>query len=174
MSILAAEQRIMAVKSAEEIKKQLEGESESDPQAELEALEDPKMQEKYTFDFAHTDGRGKVWSGKFTNKILNGMERRKRGLLRASLCGGIPITALDGDTYAEAVEEAHLKFSLTECPGWAKDLSKLYDGMIQSKLYEEALSHEDTFCGRRKNKENSPTEDSNNGGESSVVVEAKA
>ena len=121
MSILAAEQRIMAVKSPEETKKQLEG-KESDPESQLEILEDPKMAREYVFKFRHEDGRKKVWAGEFKNKILNFTEKAQVGALRANLCGALPVDALDSFTLDMNIKLSHLTISLIDRPKWARDL----------------------------------------------------
>jgi len=111
--------------------------------------DDPRDAKAYTFDFSHTDPRGKVWSGKFTNRILTIRQRRLMKVTKAQMAEGVPMTALDADIWETNEMVAHLAVSLdAKAPGfpeWAKRLEDLYDEAIIVKLYSEVASHEARF-----------------------------
>lgn len=127
----------------EAIKKKLDEKSgKQDPFAN-----DPKGQEKYTFPFRWVDGRGKVWEGQFTNKILTIGERQLAGALRSHLARGISAGVLDDFTNELNLIISHLTYSLTEKPDWAQNLTDLQNPRVLQALYEEVLAHEATFLG---------------------------
>lgn len=111
---------------------------------------DPKAQREYTFDFRWKDGRGKVWAGKFTNKVLSIRDRQLVGIMRSNLAGGISPAALDALTAEINLMIAHLSFSLTARPKWAEDLLTLDDVRLLQEIYMEVANHEATFLGYRK------------------------
>lgn len=111
-------------------------------------LKDPRMLREYTFDLKHEVPSGRVYEGAFTNKILSIGERSRRGLLQARLGGGLADSVLDPLTQEINLMLAHLEFSLTERPDWAKDLENLTDTELLYKIYEEVMAHEAIFCGR--------------------------
>lgn len=113
----------------------------------------PKDNREYPFVFSHTDGHGKVWKGNFTNKVLTIRDRQSVGVLRARLASGVPVVALDDMTQEINLMIAHLTFSLTERPDWAKDLQSLDDIRLLQELYLEVASHEAHFLGYGKDKE---------------------
>jgi hypothetical protein len=138
------------LKSATQITAELQG-SAGNPDEVQSA--DPKDSKEYTFDFSHTDPRGKVWTGKFTNRILTVKQRRLMKVTKAQLAGGVPMSALDADIWEMNEMIAHLSVSLVKTaegfPSWAKDLEELYDEEIITKLYGEVASHEATFHRRK-------------------------
>ena len=107
----------------------------------------PKAQKEYTFNFNWTDGRGKLWRGEFTNKILNIGERSLVGNMRARLAGGLAANALDILAQEINYMLAHLAFSLVTKPDWAKELQELDDVRLLQEIYEEVSSHEVIFLG---------------------------
>lgn len=131
-------------KLKEEVQKLMEDSGESS------ILDDPRGQKEYTFDFKYKDGNGKIWKGRFTNKILTLRDRQGVGVVRARLAAGLPSEALDPLTAEINLMLAHMSFSLIERPEWAKDLSTLEDVRVVQALYEEVLLHEGTFHGYTK------------------------
>lgn len=136
-----------AAKTAEEIKEELSG-GEKSPEETVAELDEPKMKEEYTFDFNYMDVVGREHSGKFTNKILSIDQINQVGVIRAGVCGNVPIAALDNSTLDNSEMLAHLTVSLTKRPKWAAQLGALKDPEILRRLYVEVSSHEDTFHGR--------------------------
>lgn len=114
---------------------------------------DPRDKKEFSFPFEHTDRRGKLWQGKFTNQILSIRDRQLVGIMRARLAGGQPFEAVDPLTAEINLMVAHLTQSLTERPEWAKDLLALTDYEILQAIYLEVDSHESHFHGRRSLKE---------------------
>lgn len=111
---------------------------------------DPRLCPTYTFDFAWRDPSGKVWEGRFTNKVLTIAERQQAGVMRARMAGGLPENSLDPLTSELNLMIAHLAFSLEETekmPEWAKDLRQVrYPRLVQA-LYREVSAHEAAFLG---------------------------
>ena len=127
----------------EELKEQIVQKSgKPDPSAD-----DPKGKEKYTFAFRWVDGRGKVWEGEFTNKVLTIGERQQAGTLRAMLGRGVGPGQLDDFTNELNLIISHLTYSLVQKPEWAEDLTALQNPRVLQALYEEVLGHEATFLG---------------------------
>jgi len=133
------------LKSATQIAAELNGDAADTP----DTSEDPKAGKEYTFSFSHTDPRGKLWAGKFTNRILTVKQRRIVKITKAQLAGNVPMHALDADIWEMNEMVAHLSISLNrnakDFPKWALDLEDLYDEQIIVKLYAEVDSHESTF-----------------------------
>jgi hypothetical protein len=112
------------------------------------AVDDPKGLETYTFQFRWVDGRGQIWEGEFTNKILSIGERQQAGVLRAMLGRGVGPGQLDEFTNEINMIMGHLTYSLAEKkPDWAKDLTALQNPRLLQAIYEEVASHEATFFG---------------------------
>lgn len=133
--------------STDEMKAHIEAVAEK-PVNETPPEDDPKLERSWPFPFRYVDGRGKVWSGDFRNKILDLGERRLVGIMRAQLAGGMPANALDPSTTELNYMLAHMTFSLEERPDWAKDLNALLDIDLLGAIFEEVASHEATFRGR--------------------------
>lgn len=108
-----------------------------------------KLEREYTWQFSWKDGRGRVWSGQFGNKVLSVRDRQMVGILRARLGAGVPVESLDGMTTEINLMIAHLTYSLTERPAWAKDLAALEDVRVLQEIYMEVADHEATFLGYR-------------------------
>lgn len=113
-------------------------------------LSDPRMQREYSFDFQWKDGRGKIWKGKFTNKILSIRDRQLMGIMRSNLAAGISPANLDALTAEINLMVAHLSFSLSARPKWAEDLLALDDVRLLQEIYTEVVKHEGTFLGYAK------------------------
>lgn len=109
--------------------------------------DDPKAQKEYTFKLNYTDGRGKVWNGEFTNKILSIKERQLVGALRSQYSGGLPVESLDALTVEMNLMLAHMAYSLTAKPKWADNLRDLEDVALVQAIYGEVASHEAIFFG---------------------------
>lgn len=107
---------------------------------------DPKMLREYLFEFKFTTPGGKVFTGTFTNKILNVREKELVGIMRARLSGGIAYEVLDTFTKELNMMVSHLSISLKEKPDWAKDLLDLDEEVIHA-LYAHVAEHEATFRG---------------------------
>lgn len=157
MSIVnVAENAANKVPSVEDIKKDIEQKKDNEEiKEDVEISDDPKLNEKYTFNLDYKDPRGKIWKGEFTNKILTNAESIQVAVTRARMLGGVSVNSIDLYTYELSERLAHLTWSLIKRPKWANDLSSLLDPMIIEKLYQEVTSHEDTFHGRGKDKEES-------------------
>jgi len=112
--------------------------------------DDPRAKREYTFEFNWKDGRGKIWKGQFTNKVLSIRDRQLVGIMRSNLASGISPSNLDAYTGEINLMIAHLAFSLTERPKWAEDLLVLDDVRILQELYLEVANHENTFLGYGK------------------------
>lgn len=110
-------------------------------------IDDPKFQEEYSFEFNWKDGRNKIWSGHFVNKILSISELQAVGVLRAKLSGGLDFASLDPLTSEINLMVSHLSYSLIEKPKWAEDLRSLLDVSLLQEIYGEVASHEATFFG---------------------------
>lgn len=115
--------------------------SEKDPETS------PKSQREYTFDFNWKDPHGKVWSGKFTNRIPDIRTRQLIGALRSQLGNNLPAESLDLATTEMNLIIAHLTFSLVKQPKWAEDLGELFDFQLLQAIYTEVATHEATFLG---------------------------
>lgn len=140
-----------AEKTAAEILEELE---QAEAPKKATHVPGPKDHAEYSFDFEHTDSRGKVWRGHFTNHILTIRERRLSKVMKAKMLGGIPVEAIDREAWEVAEMLSHLSLSLNgtkEPPEWAKDFEKLQDPRILEALYSEVSSHEDTFFRRNPN-----------------------
>ena len=135
----------------DELKRQIAAAPGIGDPGQAEAPADPvqlaKSQREYTFTLNWTDGRGKVWAGKFTTKILSIRERAQVGLMRARLNGGLPTEAIDGYTAEINFIVANLVYCLTQKPEWAKDLMALDSVPLLQAIYQEVASHEATFFG---------------------------
>jgi len=130
---------------AEEVKKAAEA-----PPPEKTPETDPRLQKVYTFEFRWTDGRGKKWTGTFTNHILNIREQEMVGQMAARLRGGLSYDAMDAYTNELNLMLAHLTFSLEmrDRPDWAKDLGEIDNVELLQALYAEVDLHQRTFRGR--------------------------
>jgi hypothetical protein len=133
----------------EAIGRRMESLAEGVPENEKEA-DNPRLQREYTFDFRWKDGRGKVWTGSFTNRVLSIRDRQLMGIMRSNLGAGISPTNLDGLTAEINLMVAHLSFSLVSRPKWAEDLLALDDVRLLQEIYTEVVSHESTFLGYAK------------------------
>jgi hypothetical protein len=135
--------------SVPELKTASELRDEVGAKVEVVPSVDPRDAIEYTFTFSYTDARGKVWAGRFTNRILNNGQKRLKKLLKMRLANQTAVEAQDADlwTYNEMV--AHLAYSLDtaakDFPDWARDLEKLYDEEIVAALWKEVDSHESRF-----------------------------
>lgn len=118
-------------------------------------IPDPRGQREYTFDFKWDDSSGKLWSGKFTSRILTLGEQSLVGVLRAKLSANVPYDSLDDFTKELNFLVATLTYALKDRPKWADDLRKLDDIALLQALYAEVSAHEATFRGQRKVEEGS-------------------
>jgi hypothetical protein len=119
-----------------------------DPKTPVPVIDpnNPKAKEEYTFQFSWKDGRGKLWEGEFTDKIMSIGTRQMAGALRARFA---TVSADRLDTFTSHINMmvSHMTFSLTARPEWAKDLRELTNVDLLQALYEEVSSHEETFFG---------------------------
>jgi len=131
------------------LKEEIESEMDEKTKKEDPAMEDdPRSKREYPFELNWTDGRGKVWKGKFLNQVLDIRTQAKRGIMRARLSAGLPMEALDALTVEINLMVAHLSFSLLERPTWANDLMSLNDVELLQEIYQEVALHEAIFLGR--------------------------
>jgi len=129
------------------ISSKIEGIADGVPENEAEG---PRSQREHTFDFRWKSGRGKVWAGKFTNRVLNIRDRQLMGIMRSNLAAGISPSNLDALTAEINLMVSHLSFSLVSRPKWAEDLLALDDVRLLQEIYMEVVSHESTFLGYAK------------------------
>lgn len=108
---------------------------------------DLRGEKQYTFPIEYRDGRGKVWKGEFTSKILTIHERSQSGSLRAMLGAGQPSNSFDSMTSELNYMVSHMTYSLIEKPDWAENLRALEDPGIIQAIFEEVDSHESFFLG---------------------------
>ncbi len=138
-----------AAQTADEIKADLDGKEES-PEKAVEKLGDPRMRDEWGFPLDYTDLAGRTWKGKFINRILTIDQINQVGVIRAKLCGNLPIDSLDVSTLDNAEMLSHLTVSLAKRPDWALKLGELKDPGLLRAIYVEVSSHEDMFHGRKK------------------------
>jgi hypothetical protein len=141
-----------------EIPRDIESEKkdiESRISGQKQSRKDPRAMKEYSFMLNYTDPTGKQWTGQFTNKILSLQERQYVGALRARFAGGLNYESLDDLTAEINLMLAHLEYSLTERPDWAKDLSGMTQLTVVQAIYAEVASHEATFLGYRKSESQS-------------------
>lgn len=171
MSVVPVEKGT-AVKSAEEIKREITSEERS-PETEAEKLDEPRLKERYSFDFSYTDLRGRVWKGPFVNQILNGMDVCRVAVVRSRILGGVALESIDNYTFEHAERLAHLTVSLSERASWAEGdkLSFLYDPRIIAELYKEVASHEAIFHGREPDQKTGASRGKDAAGEAAGMVE---
>ena len=115
---------------------------------ETEPETDPRDAVEYTFNLDFTDGKGKVWGGKFVNRILSIRDRQLVGIMKARLTGGLPFESADPLTAEINHMVTHLTQSLKERPKWAENLLALTNYEILQAIYMEVDSHESHFHGR--------------------------
>lgn len=136
------------IQSSDDMRKQLEEEVEA--QKDQDSMkQNPRMEEAYVFDFEWKDGRGKVWKGKFKNRILSIGQQQLVGALQAQMGGGQPYITLDAMTQEINLMVAWMTFSLDQKsrPSWAEDFRAFKSVSLLQALYGEVASHEATFHG---------------------------
>lgn len=112
--------------------------------------DDPRLKERYTFEFDWKDLRGRRWTGKFTNRILTVRERSLAGAMQARLAAGMPYSSLDSLTAELNLIISHMAFSLEmneDRPDWSKDLRSVHDPALVQALFREVQAHEGMFLG---------------------------
>lgn len=115
---------------------------------EKEPVKDPRDEEEYTFQLKFTDGRGKLWQGRFVNRIVNIHDQQLIGVMQSRLGGGQPLNSLDALIAELNMMVAHLTRSLKDRPDWAKNLLAITNYEIVQAIYMEVASHEAHFHGR--------------------------
>lgn len=136
-------------RSTEQIKEAAQKAVDAVPGAAEDEAKKALMRERvYTFRLDYKSHDGRVWQGAFTNKIPDVKTRSAIGVMRAQLGGGMPVSSLDEMTQEINAMVAHLTFSLTSAPEWAKDLRALDNTDVLYYLYAEVMAHEATFLGR--------------------------
>jgi hypothetical protein len=126
--------------------------SAGDPETEGANTKDKP---EFTFNFRHETPGGRVYEGTFTNHVLTNTQRAQVSVVGARMRQGMPFESLDPVANMWIERMAHMAISLPqdERPEWAEDLGALYDDDVVNALYKEVSSHEDTFFGRGKDKE---------------------
>jgi hypothetical protein len=109
------------------------------------AQEDPRDKEEYTFSFDWTNRRGRVYRGRFVNKILSIGDRQAASILAAQFSGGLPLSAVAEDIIDLNAAIAHMSYSLIQKPDWAKDLRTQTDVQLVLELWKEVARHEARF-----------------------------
>lgn len=129
--------------AANKLAKPKDEDEDKDPAA------DPRAAEEYEFTLEVREPRGKVWSGKFKNRILTIEERVNIGLTATAMANGIPWRMLDEDTQYLLTALAHLSKSLVEKPRWFVITGEhaMKNTRIISKVYAEVSAHEAYFRG---------------------------
>jgi hypothetical protein len=133
----------------EELQKQIEERTEEKAEPKTE---DPRRKKAYTFRFKHEDANGRVFSGIFTNNILDIGQRLKVAQLESNLNGGVSYDSMDPFMGSVSKAIAHLQFSLSakeqlEPKDWAKDFRNLDNAAPLLELFEEVMAHEAIFLG---------------------------
>lgn len=141
-------------KSTEVLKEEAEKALQKEPE-EPSPTDDPRTQKEYPFELNWKSPNGKVWKGKFVNKILSINDRQSAGFSRAKMGGGMPSDSIDGYTSEINMMVSHMIFSLITVPEWAKDLMELHEMALLQAIYGEVALHEATFFGLTKDKEGS-------------------
>lgn len=108
----------------------------------------PPDEESWTFSFAHADVRGAVWTGQFTNEILDLERQGYVAVMRSRLQGGQPFESIDPSIADLNMAIAHMSYSLKERPAWAKNLLKIRDPEVVVKLWAKVRAHEDRYFRR--------------------------
>lgn len=129
------------------LREEVEAQVNPEKKASADRADDPRNEERYTFTTSYKDGRGKLWQGTFTTKILTLGDRQMVAVLRTRYQAGTPLEAMDATTADLNMKLAHLSFSLVDCPKWAENLRELSDPGIVEVVYEEVASHEAFFLG---------------------------
>ena len=117
---------------------------------------DPRWSEEWTFSFCSETRRGKVYAGKFTNRVLTTGESTQVASLAARILGGAAHEAVAPGARIVAGAIAHMSFSLwTRAapgrapefggPSWAKDLREILDQEVVLALWDKILEHENAF-----------------------------
>jgi len=151
---------ITAIRPASELAAEIQGKSAEEQTVELA----PKERREYSFNFEFKDDRGKTWKGPFTNQALSPNQKLQVGVLKAALLGRLPYESMDAYTREIAERIAHATVSLVKRPDWARELGDLMDENILHKLYEEVLSHEAMFHGRKPDQKEGEDSDSDGDG----------
>ena len=136
----------------EKLKKDIEEASRDKEPAQKDYSKDPRSEKVYTFDFHHREKNGRVWDGRFTNKILSIKDWQTVGIARSKMSAGLPYQSLDPLTMEINIMVSHLMFSLQEYPEWASDLRKFDSIPVLQEIYSEVASHEAVFHGDNPNK----------------------
>lgn len=110
-------------------------------------IDDPRMKERYAFDFDWRDLRGKRWRGNFLTKILTISERKMVGVMMAKQAGQAPVESLTAEAFQLIRWTSWCELALLERPDWATDLEALYDPTLLQKIFEEVALHHRTFLG---------------------------
>lgn len=118
------------------------------PDDDQQTTEEPRLAPRFSFELDYRDERGRRWRGTFTNRILTFELRARMGALRAQMCGGVPVDALDADTFSLVRKIAHLTVSLEAKPEWC-DFWAMVDDQLLDLIYAQVEGHELTFRGRR-------------------------
>lgn len=124
---------------------------------EPEKKKDPRDDVEYSFNLDFKDGRGKIWQGRFINRVLTIHDRQLVGIMRARLTGGAAFASMDPLTAEINHIVTHLTQSLKNRPSWAKNLLSLTDYEVLQAIYMEVDSHESHFHGRQTLEESSTT-----------------
>lgn len=135
-----------------ELKEAIDQKVEEAEEKREEAPPDPKEKRSYTFRFSHTATDGTVYSGLFTNEILDLGKRLRVSQLESHLIGGVAYESVEPFMGGVAKAIAHMEFSLSaremlKPDGWAKDFRNLDTASPVLELFEEVMAHEATFLG---------------------------
>lgn len=111
--------------------------------------DDPKMRDTYAFDIKWTDGREKVWSGRFVNKILSIRERKMFANLLTRQTGNAPLGSIPENAFTLVYTTCWMDISLQARPEWFRDMDSLLDEGLIEAVFEEVAAHERCFHGHK-------------------------
>lgn len=120
---------------------------------EPEPIQNPRLEEAYTFPFSFTDARGRTYTGTFTNHILNTHEKMQVAILNAQYNAGLPYESIEGGQQVVNRGIAWMTYSLRGRSnlvpkGWADNLRQLKNDDLIIELFSEVSAHEGFFHGR--------------------------
>lgn len=133
------------METAADIQKRLETKENPQEIADRKLADDPRANEQYTFNLNYMDGRGKVWTGEFTTKILNAMELTRAGQFMGIMAAPVPYRDLDPLAQEVVLMRANLQLCLVKKPKWAEKLEEIRDITIMQAVYSEVDGHKAYF-----------------------------
>lgn len=137
----------LSMPSLEETKREAEQALRPKP---AEAIDSPKMAEKYRFTVDHEAAGGRRYKGEFVNRILSIGDRRLVGIMRARQSAGVAVESLTLEEFQTINYSCWVTLSLEEKPEWFADPDKLLDPSAFFAVVQEVTAHEATFHGSKE------------------------